>query len=300
MTKIRKSGNSSMIQDRRGRSSGGGGGLGGMLGGGGGGGLNLPTKMGGGVVGILIALAVLFLPKLLNGSGANNQAVDTGTNSGAESTNACDTETAQIVCGATEDVQAFWKREFASRGETYTDTQTVFFSGGTDTGCGAASSSTGPFFCPADNLVYIDLDFLVQLQNQFNAQGDLASQYIVAHEYGHYVQDLLGINAKMSEAQQQQPDRANEFSVALELQADCLAGVWANDANSRGQLDSPSEVNEALNAAAAVGDDRIQQTTQGRVDPESFTHGTSEQRMTWFKRGYDTGDRDQCNTFAEL
>ncbi|MEO6125076.1 MAG: neutral zinc metallopeptidase, partial [Ilumatobacteraceae bacterium] len=146
MTKIRKSGNSSMIDDRRGQS-GGGGGLGGMLGGGGGG-INLPTKMGGGVIGILIALAVLFLPKLLNGSGPSNQAVDTGTSSGTESTNDCDTETAQIVCGATEDVQAFWKREFASRGETYSDTQTVFYSGSTDTGCGTASSSTGPFFCP--------------------------------------------------------------------------------------------------------------------------------------------------------
>jgi predicted metalloprotease len=290
-----------MINDRRGQGGGGGGlgGLGGMLGGGrsGGGGLGLPTKMGGGVVGILIALAVLILPRLLNGSGTN-QAVDTG--SAAADGNTCDTETAQIVCGATEDVQNFWNREFTARNEGYEFTQTVFFSGQTDTGCGAASSSTGPFFCPADNLVYIDLDFLVQLQDQFDAQGDLASQYIVAHEYGHYVQDLLGINEQMSQLQQQQPDRANEFSVALELQADCLAGVWANDASDRAQFENPQEVNEAINAAAAVGDDRIQQQTQGHVDPDSFTHGTSEQRMTWFKRGFDTGDRDSCDTFAEL
>ena len=297
MTKIRKSGNSSRIQDRRGQGGGGGGGLGGMLGGGGGG-INLPTKMGGGVIGILITLAVLFLPRLLSGSGTN-QAVDNGGNSGT-SANECDTETAQIVCGATEDVQDFWTREFAARGETYPDTQTVFFSGGTNTGCGQASSQTGPFFCPADDLVYFDLDFLVQLQDQFDAQGDLAAQYIVAHEYGHYVQDVLGINEQMRQAQEQQPDRANEFSVALELQADCLAGVWANDANDRAQFENPQEVDEALNAAAAVGDDRIQQTTQGRVDPESFTHGTSEQRMTWFKRGFDTGSRDECDTFAEI
>jgi len=295
VTKIRKTGNSSRIQDRRGQS-GGGGGLGGMLGGGGGG-INLPTKMGGGVIGILITLAVLFLPRLLNGGGTTSQVVDSGD---VASANECDTELAQVICGATEDVQDFWTRDFAARGAPYADTETVFFSGQTNTGCGTASSSTGPFFCPADDLVYFDLDFLVQLQDQFDAQGDLAAQYIVAHEYGHYVQDLLGINAQMTEAQQQQPDRANEFSVALELQADCFAGVWANDANDRAQFDNAQELQEALNAAAAVGDDRIQQSTQGRVDPESFTHGTSEQRMTWFKRGFDTGDRDQCDTFAEL
>lgn len=302
MTKIRKTGNSSRIQDRRGQGGGSGGlgGLGGMLGGGGGGGINLPTKMGGGVIGILITLAVLFLPRLLNGAGTN-QAVDTGSaNSGSASTNECDTETAQIICGATEDVQDFWNEEFAARGQQYPYTETVFFSGSTNTGCGQASSGTGPFFCPADDLVYFDLDFLVRLQDQLGAEGDLAAQYIVAHEYGHYIQDVLGINAQMSELQQQNPDRANEFSVALELQADCLGGVWANSANDRNLFESPQEVDEAINAAAAVGDDRIQQNSGGRVDPESFTHGTSEQRMTWFKRGFDTGNRDECNTFAEL
>ncbi|MEO7398302.1 MAG: neutral zinc metallopeptidase, partial [Ilumatobacteraceae bacterium] len=212
----------------------------------------------------------------------------------------CNSELESILCGATEDVQEFWQREFKARGETYEVTQTVFYSSSTDTGCGAASSSTGPFYCPADHLVYFDLDFLVQLQDQFDAEGDLAAAYIVAHEYGHHVQNVLGISARAQDLQQQQPDRANEFSVALELQADCFAGVWASDARSRNQFENDTEIDEALNAAAAVGDDRIQQKTQGRVDPETFTHGTSEQRMTWFKRGYTTADRNQCDTFAEL
>ncbi|HRE03342.1 MAG TPA: neutral zinc metallopeptidase, partial [Ilumatobacteraceae bacterium] len=289
MTKIRKEGSSSQIQDRRSQSSGGaaGGGLGDLLGGmlggggsgGGGGGLGLPTKMGGGLLGIIVMVAALFLPRLLNGAGTQ-QAVDTRAADGSEA--ACSTEIEQIVCGGTEDVQDFWEREFAARGERYTTTQTVFFSGATNTGCGRASSNTGPFFCPADDLVYFDLDFLLQLQSQFKAEGDLAAQYIVAHEYGHYVQDLLGINAEMTRLQQRNPSKANQYSVALELQADCLAGVWANDAAARGQFDSSREINEALNAAEAVGDDRIQQQSQGYVDPDSFTHGTSEQRKTWF------------------
>jgi len=205
-----------------------------------------------------------------------------------------------IICGATEDVQGYWQRDFQSLGQQYQPTQTVFFSGATSTGCGQASAETGPFYCPADQLVYIDLDFLTQLQNQFGAQGDLASQYIVAHEYGHHVQNLLGTNAQMQQASQQNPDMANQYSVALELQADCYAGMWAHDAAARNLFDQPNEVDEALNAAAAVGDDRIQQKTQGRVDPESFTHGTSEQRMTWFRRGFDSGDINQCDTFSEI
>lgn len=295
-----------MVQDRRGQSSGGGGlgGLGGMLGGGGGGGgMRLPGKMGGGLIGIVIAIAVLVLPRLLNGSGSSTNLADSGGSGdqSAEVANGtCNDELESILCGATEDVQNFWVGEFQSRGQTYAVTQTVFFSGSTETGCGTASSSTGPFYCPADQLVYFDLDFLVQLQDQFNAKGDLAAQYIVAHEYGHHIQNVLGINEQMRRLQEQNPDRANDYSVALELQADCLAGVWANDAKSRNQFETDSEVDEALNAAAAVGDDRIQQQTQGRVDPESFTHGTSEQRMTWFRRGYTTGDRNTCDTFAEL
>ncbi len=301
MTKIRQTRNSSMVDDRRSSGGGGGGGgLGGMLGGRGGG-IPLPGKLGGGLVGIIITLAVVLLPRLLNGT-STNSAADTGSGSKpadvADGT--CNSELESIICGATEDVQNFWDREFQSAGMTYEFTKSVFFTDATSTGCGEASAQTGPFYCPNDHLVYFDLGFLVQLENQFSIKGDLASQYIVAHEYGHHVQNLLGTNAKVQEAQQSDPSRANEYSVALELQADCYAGVWANDANQRGLLDNAAEVNEALTAAAAVGDDRIQQQTQGRVNPESFTHGTAEQRQQWLQRGFSTGDYTQCNTFDEL
>ncbi len=147
--------------------------------------------------------------------------------------------------------------------------------------------------------MYFDLDFLTQLQNQFGATGDLAAQYIVAHEYGHHVQNVLGISAKVHQLEQQDPANANRYSVALELQADCLAGAWARDADERSQLD-PGEISEALDAASAVGDDAIQQQAGQQVDQDSFTHGSSEQRVSWFRRGYDTGDPQQCNTFEEV
>ena len=326
MTKIRQSGDSSMIEDRRSQGGGGGGGLNfpGLGGGGGGGGFPIPMKMGGGLIGILLMLAVVVLPKLLHGSGLGGgttssnggnsapinvpspNAVPAGDSGGGQSldtgsqgTGACDTDTAQIVCGAVTDVQNFWDATFKTAGRNYTFAHTVFFSGGTDTGCGQASAQTGPFYCPVDSKVYFDLDFLVQLQDRFGATGDLASQYIVAHEYGHHIQKLLGISDQVHQAEQQDPGSANQMSVKLELQADCLAGVWANDANRRGQFDSNTEISEAINAAGAVGDDKIQQQTQGRVDPESFTHGSAQQRMTWFKRGFDTGNSDNCDTFSE-
>jgi predicted metalloprotease len=175
----------------------------------------------------------------------------------------------------------------------------VFFSDFTSTACGQASAQTGPFYCPADNLVYFDLDFLAQLQSQFDAEGDLAAQYIVAHEYGHHVQNATGDNARMHRLQQNDPENKNQYSVALELQADCYAGVWAADAARRNQLDDASEIEEALGAAAAVGDDAIQEQTQGRVDPESWTHGSSEQRVRWFRIGFETGDPAACDTFRD-
>ncbi|MEJ7799203.1 MAG: neutral zinc metallopeptidase [Ilumatobacter sp.] len=314
MTKIR-SRSSSRVQDRRGQGGGGGGGLGGLLNGGlsggrgGGGGLPLPgglLKGGGGLVTILILAAVFILPKILGGSTggltAGNPASDgagAATNGGDQ--DACSSEIEQIICGATDDVANYWVDQLPlSFGTDYVETETVFFSGYTDTGCGQASSQTGPFYCPLDNLVYFDLDFLVTLQSQFGATGDLAAQYIVAHEYGHHIQNVLGINEQMRQAQQDDPQRANQYSVALELQADCFAGSWARDASDRDLFDTPEEVEEALNAAAAVGDDAIQQKTSGRVDPESWTHGSSAQRVQWFQRGFETGDPQQCTTFSEV
>jgi uncharacterized protein len=321
MTKIR-SRDASRIQDRRGQGGGGGGGLGlddllrGGLGGatggrgGGGGGLPIPgglgglAKGGGGLMMILVLAAVFILPKLMGGglgsSGAAPAAQegDAATTSGQDT---CSTDLEQQLCGAVNDVSEYWIEQLPiSFGTDYVEAQTVFFSESTNTGCGQASAQTGPFYCPLDGLVYFDLEFLQVLQNNFGATGDLAAQYIVAHEYGHHVQNVLGINEQMREAQQNDPARANQYSVALELQADCLAGAWARDASDRGQFESDQEIEEALNAAAAVGDDRIQQKTSGRVDPESWTHGSSAQRVQWFQRGYQTADPQRCTTFSEV
>ena len=261
---------------------------------------------------ILLLGAVFILPKVLGGGLGSGTVAGTGSNvSGAAEgagavtsggdTEACSSELEQILCGATNDVSEYWIEQLPLSFDTeYLDTGTVFFSGHTNTGCGQASSQTGPFYCPLDSLIYFDLDFLVTLQNQFGATGDLAAQYIVAHEYGHHVQNVLGINEQMRRAQQEDPNRANQYSVALELQADCFAGAWASDVSARGLLDDPREVEEALNAAAAVGDDAIQQKTQGRVDPESWTHGSSAQRVEWFQRGFRTGDPQRCTTFGEV
>ena len=329
MTKIR-SRDASRIQDRRGQGGGsGGGGLGDLLKGGlggGGGGIQIPggggaglpggmgkmLKGGGGMMMILLLGAVFILPKLLGGglggtttgaSGANvsGAAEGAGAVTGGADDEACSSELEQILCGATNDVSEYWIDQLPlSFAVDYVDTGTVFYSGYTNTGCGQASSQTGPFYCPLDNLVYFDLDFLVTLQNNFGATGDLAAQYIVAHEFGHHVQNVLGINEEMRRAQQADPQRANQYSVALELQADCFAGAWARDASDRDLFDDPREVEEALEAAAAVGDDAIQQKTQGRVDPESWTHGSSAQRVQWFQRGYQTGDPQTCTTFSEV
>ncbi len=330
MTKIR-SRDSRMIQDRRGAGARRGGGLGGRggglggrggglgdilggaLGGGGrgrggrgGGGLGGGLKMGGGLIGVIVLVAALFLPKLLGGATGTAAGLGGTTAPSSQTTGGddetCSSEAEQILCGATIDVQEYWIEQYPEsfNGLEYPVTETVFFSGFTNTGCGQASSATGPFYCPADNLVYFDLDFLAQLQSRFDAEGDLAAQYIVAHEHGHHVQNALGLNARMHQLQRSDPRNKNAYSIALELQADCLAGAWANDANARNQFDSRAEIQEALDAAAAVGDDSIQQATQGRVDPESWTHGSSAQRVRWFNVGFQTGDPNRCDTFGVL
>ncbi len=300
MTKIRST-QSSRIEDRRGQGGGGGGFSFPGLGGGGGGG-GIPMKAGGGILGLILVAAAIFLPRLLSG----NQQALTGTGVGPDAPSAdggvvqCTTEIEQVVCGGVDDVSDYWVTEMPTRFERqYEEAPTVFFAAAVDTGCGQADAQVGPFYCPADAKVYFDLDFLQQLQAQFGATGDLAAQYIVAHEYGHHVQNLLGVSTEVSRIQQEDPAQANLYSVALELQADCFAGAWAADAERQGQLE-PGEINEALTAAAAVGDDRIQSQAGMRVDPDTFTHGTSEQRVSWFRRGFETGDPRQCNTFNEL
>jgi predicted metalloprotease len=314
MTKIR-SRNAGRIEDRRGQGGLGGGGLGDLLrggaGGGGGGGLPIPGGLlrgGGGLIGLLVMAAVFILPRLLGGGsgggtlqgGEQAPSSPAAQDAGATS-ETCSTELEQVLCGAVNDVSEYWITKLPqSFGSEYVEAPTVFFSDAVNTGCGQASAQTGPFYCPLDSKVYFDLEFLTLLQNNFGATGDLAAQYIVAHEYGHHVQNVLGINEQMRQAQQSDPNRANQYSVALELQADCFAGAWARDASDAGQFDNPQEVEEAINAAAAVGDDRIQQKTQGRVDPEAWTHGSSAQRVEWFRRGFDTADPQQCTTFSEV
>lgn len=198
----------------------------------------------------------------------------------------------RVVLADTEDV---WNNLM----NDYREPTLVLFSGYVESGCGSASSSTGPFYCPADEKVYIDLSFYSDLKNRLGAPGDFAQAYVIAHEVGHHVQHLLGISDKVhSLRSQQSEEEINEMSVKLELQADFLAGVWAHYADQMNNIIEPGDFEEALNAANAIGDDRLQKQSQGYVVPDSFTHGTSEQRMRWFRRGYETGDLKQGDTFS--
>ena len=191
-----------------------------------------------------------------------------------------------------------WTALFAEQGRQYEPPRLVIFSGRTPTACGTGESAMGPFYCPADSKVYIDLAFYQDLQNRFHAPGDFAQAYVIAHEIGHHVQHLLGVSAKVQQARQQATQtQGNALSVKLELQADCLAGVWAARANEAKQILDNGDIEEALTAASAIGDDRLQQQSRGSVAPDSFTHGSSAQRIRWFKRGIDSGDMNQCNTF---
>jgi len=199
------------------------------------------------------------------------------------------------VLGSTEST---WDAIFRANGKDYLAPTLVLFSGATQTACGTGQSAMGPFYCRADQKVYIDLSFYRELKERFQAPGEFAQAYIIAHEIGHHVQNLLGISEKVQRARETaSKSKANALSVRLELQADCFAGVWGNRADTAKQIIEPGEIEQALNAASAIGDDRLQQQSQGRIVPESFTHGSSEQRVRWFKRGMASGDLRQCDTF---
>jgi len=204
---------------------------------------------------------------------------------------------AEFIAVVLADTEETWGRVFSSAGRQYREPVLVLFEDQVRSACGSASSASGPFYCPNDQKVYLDLSFFRELDRRFGAPGDFAQAYVVAHEVGHHVQTLLGINRQVQEAQQGGGSRAgaNALSVQLELQADCLAGVWGHHANKKQLLDA-DDVDEGLNAAAAIGDDRL---TGGRVSPESFTHGTSQQRATWLRRGLQTGDFNSCDTFRK-
>ena len=200
------------------------------------------------------------------------------------------------VLHTTEDV---WTDLFRKMGKTYVKPKLVLFSDATTSGCGDASSSTGPFYCPADQQVYLDLAFFNELKTRFNAAGDFANAYVIAHEVGHHVQNLLGISDKVHELQERGNQvEANRLSVRLELQADFFAGVWAHHAQEMKNILQAGDIEEALNAATAIGDDKLQMQAQGHVVPDAFTHGTSAQRVSWFKKGFETGDINQGDTFG--
>jgi predicted metalloprotease len=278
------------IEDRRGQ----GGGLGGLRMGGLGGGGGMPIPVGGGIGGIVVVVIILIVMQFLGGDLG-------GGGGGAGSTSQPDDEMGQFVNSVTVDIQTFWEDQFRASGSDYPETVTVLFSNGTQTGCGAASSATGPFYCPADRKVYLDPGFFDELSSRFGAPGDFAQAYVIAHEFGHHVQNVTGTMDRVQ--QQQTSGNANDLSIRLELQADCMAGMWANwvmahpdQANVESITDE--DVREGLTAAAAVGDDRIQEQATGTIDRESWTHGSAEQRMKWFNVGFKQGSLPACDTFA--
>ncbi len=209
-------------------------------------------------------------------------------------------EQAQFVAVVLADTEDTWNAVFRQAGRDYQEPTLVLFSGAVKSACGFAQAAMGPFYCPADQKVYIDLSFYSDLQNRFQAPGDFAQAYVIAHEIGHHVQTLLGISEKVQRQKAQVGQvEANQLSVRQELQADCLAGIWAHHADRTRDLLEQGDIEEGLNAASAIGDDRLQKQSRGYITPESFTHGSSEQRVRWFKQGYATGDVNQCNTFGE-
>ncbi|MBE5252124.1 MAG: neutral zinc metallopeptidase [Enterobacterales bacterium endosymbiont of Blomia tropicalis] len=258
--------------------------------------IRLPRGKGGIVLLIIVAVAGYYgydLTALLTG-----EQVTPASQQQQRSINSNQDEAAKftsVILATTEDT---WGNLFQQMNKQYVPPKLVMYRGATRTGCGTGQSVMGPFYCPADQTVYIDLSFYDEMKNKLGADGDFAQGYVIAHEVGHHVQKLLGIEPKVREMQQNaNQTQVNQLSVKMELQADCFAGVWGHYMEQQHVLEV-GDLQEALNAAEAIGDDRLQQKSQGRVVPDSFTHGTSQQRYTWFKRGFDSGNPGQCNTFA--
>lgn len=276
------------VEDRRGDGGGGGGGGGFGFGGG-------SLSIGGVVIALILSFVFGINPLTLLGgmSGGGGGTPQQAT----QQTPANDTETRfmRTVLADTEDT---WSGLFSAQGAQYQPPKLVLFTGRTATGCGTGQSATGPFYCPADSRVYIDLDFYRLMKERFHVSGEFAQAYVIAHEVGHHVQHLLGVSDQVHEAQQSAGEtQANALSVRLELQADCYAGVWAFHANKSRQILEQGDVEAALSAATAIGDDALQRQSQGHVVPDSFTHGTSAQRARWFRTGLESGEVAQCDTF---
>ncbi len=255
-----------------------------------------PMAIGGGIIGVIVLLVNAFLGGEVD---LSQLQVQEQRRPMSPQEQAAEDTLAQFVSVVLKETEDVWGRVFAENGMEYHEPTLVLFSGAVSSACGSASSATGPFYCPADQQLYIDLSFYHELRDRFGAPGDLAMAYVVAHEVGHHVQTLLGTTGKLAQLRAQGIGQAeyNAYSVRFELQADFLAGVWAHHTGRKGLLEE-GDIGEALRAANAIGDDRLQQQAQGHVVPESFTHGTSEQRMYWFRKGFETGDLQQGDTFA--
>jgi uncharacterized protein len=264
--------------------------------------MGMPVAAGGGVIGLIVLIATL----LLGGGGGGGGLSGFGEVIESDP-NAPPTEEEEFVEFLADDTQTVWAEIFAADGREYQFATVNTFTGQVSTGCGSATSAVGPFYCPADGQVYLDLEFFDELRSRFGASGDFAQAYVVAHEIGHHVQNLLGTSAAVREREQaaSSEEEANQWSVRLELQADCYAGVWAHSVYERGQEDPQGDVGleegdieEGLAAAQAVGDDRIQAQAGMDVNPEKWTHGSSAQRQEWFSRGFENGNPDDCDTFS--
>jgi predicted metalloprotease len=276
---------SSNVEDRRGQRFGGRG------------------LLGGGIFTLVLVVIGMFFgidPRVIMGLAGTVQQIQAPAEAPAGKVGAPADEMGRFVSVVLADTEQTWNTLFRQLGRDYQEPRLVLFTGATPTACGTGQAAMGPFYCPLDQRVYIDLAFYQQLRDRFRAPGDFAQAYVIAHEVGHHVQNQLGIMQKMDAYRQRLSEAQNNaLTVRLELQADCFAGVWAHHANNR-QLLEAGDVDEAMTAAAAIGDDTIQRRTQGRIVPESFTHGTSEQRMRWFMTGMKTGQISACNTFEGL
>ena len=299
---------SSNIEDRRGQG-GGLGGLGGNPFGRGGGGIRIPTggrgSRGGigSLIGIVVVLGIIWVATgtnpidiLTGGSGTSSS--PPASSSSQLPTTGEQAELRDFVGVVVKETEDLWGEVFAASNEDYPEPTVVLFSNAVNTACGAADSTTGPFYCPGDQKVYIDLSFYDQLREQFGAPGDFAQAYVLAHEVGHHIQNITGVLPEFNRRRQSMSqEQANAYSVRVELQADCYAGVWANYAGQEDLLDN-GDVEEALNAAEQIGDDTLQKRMQGFAVPKTFNHGTSAQRKTWFERGYTSGNPSDCDTFS--
>ena len=261
-----------------------------------------PRVAGGGIGTIVLVLVALYLgvdpSVILNQTQMTVPGAGTSTQSAPYSASPEEQRLAEFVSVVLADTEDTWHALFRGMEKTYEEPKLVLFSGSVESACGLASAAVGPFYCPADQNLYIDLSFYSDLKNRFGAPGDFAQAYVIAHEVGHHVQNLLGIAEKVHSLRSRISDaEANKLSVMMELQADCLSGVWAYHADKARHILEQGDIEEALNAASAIGDDRLQRQSRGYVTPDSFTHGSSAQRTRWFKRGLETGNIGQCNTF---